>query len=132
MRISDWSSDLCSSDLHRRRHRHAALHIGGEFQQVLVALRVDLRMIGLAVDRLELVADPRSVAAVQPMRLAVDVFQQCADLLAQTARGPAQMRRSEEHTYELQSLLCNSYAVFCLKKKQQIPEHRTYAVIHTP
>src|SRR3546814_5235502 len=29
------------------------------------------------------------------------------------------LRRSEEHTSELQSLMRNSYAVFCLKKKQQ-------------
>src|SRR3546814_1845592 len=29
-------------------------------------------------------------------------------------------RRSEEHTSELQSLMCNSYAVFCLKKKTYI------------
>src|SRR3546814_1355368 len=33
--------------------------------------------------------------------------------------GKARERRSEEHTYELQSLMRNSYAVFCLKKKQR-------------
>src|SRR3546814_6773689 len=32
--------------------------------------------------------------------------------------------RSEEHTSELQSLMRNSYAVFCLKKKKQIATHR--------
>src|SRR3546814_8738655 len=31
--------------------------------------------------------------------------------------------RSEEHTSELQSLMRISYAVFCLKKKTQIPQH---------
>src|SRR3546814_3958741 len=31
---------------------------------------------------------------------------------------PKTVRRSEEHTYELQSLMRNSYAVFCLKKKK--------------
>src|SRR3546814_2637401 len=31
------------------------------------------------------------------------------------------VRRSEEHTYELQSLMRNSYAVFCLKKNRQPP-----------
>src|SRR3546814_9998608 len=40
------------------------------------------------------------------------------------ARGPARShhalrKRSEEHTYELQSLMRNSYAVFCLKKKKK-------------
>src|SRR3546814_1014941 len=34
--------------------------------------------------------------------------------------------RSEEHTSELQSLMRNSYAVFCLKKKKQNPTHNTY------
>src|SRR3546814_8706765 len=33
--------------------------------------------------------------------------------------GPYRFERSEEHTYELQSLMRNSYAVFCLKKKKQ-------------
>src|SRR3546814_8344032 len=33
------------------------------------------------------------------------------------------MARSEEHTSELQSLMRNSYAVFCLKKKQTIASH---------
>src|SRR3546814_1021038 len=38
--------------------------------------------------------------------------------------GARDRRRSEEHTSELQSLMRNSYAVFCLKKKkQQIIEH---------
>src|SRR3546814_7391930 len=35
--------------------------------------------------------------------------------------------RSEEHTSELQSLMRNSYAVFCLKKKKQIKNH-TYTI----
>src|SRR3546814_4221650 len=34
--------------------------------------------------------------------------------------------RSEEHTSELQSLMRISYAVFCLKKKTQIPQHKKY------
>src|SRR3546814_5281386 len=34
--------------------------------------------------------------------------------------------RSEEHTSELQSLMRNSYAVFCLKKKHRHPTHLTY------
>src|SRR3546814_4870173 len=33
------------------------------------------------------------------------------------------LRRSEEHTSELQSLMRNSYAVFCLKKKNQPTKH---------
>src|SRR3546814_10359183 len=36
-----------------------------------------------------------------------------------TDMNPADTDRSEEHTSELQSLMRNSYAVFCLKKKKQ-------------
>src|SRR3546814_9505473 len=38
-------------------------------------------------------------------------------------------RRSEEHTSELQSLMRNSYAVFCLKKKSQISSTHTCATV---
>src|SRR3546814_3727795 len=41
-------------------------------------------------------------------------------------------RRSEEHTSELQSLMRNSYAVFCLKKKKNQPSHNTITTYHTP
>src|SRR3546814_4543663 len=45
------------------------------------------------------------------------------------------IRRSEEHTSELQSLMRISYAVFCLKKKKYYISinltHRTYSTIHT-
>src|SRR3546814_3807016 len=39
------------------------------------------------------------------------------------ARNPGQSMRSEEHTSELQSLMCISYAVFCLKKKKKTSTH---------
>src|SRR3546814_1650130 len=38
-------------------------------------------------------------------------------------RIAAAIRRSEEHTSELQSLMRTSYAVFCLKKKTQLLPH---------
>src|SRR3546814_10854160 len=38
--------------------------------------------------------------------------------------------RSEEHTYELQSLMRNSYAVFCLKKKKNINNSNTATLIN--
>src|SRR3546814_4185457 len=40
-------------------------------------------------------------------------------------------RRSEEHTSELQSLMRNSYAVFCLKQKHQIQSHNGKDIITT-
>src|SRR3546814_1767411 len=39
---------------------------------------------------------------------------------ASTMPAPSKPRRSEEHTSELQSLMRNSYAVFCLKKKKLV------------
>src|SRR3546814_8747137 len=44
------------------------------------------------------------------------------------AGGGNRLRRSEEHTSELQSLMRISYAVFCLKKKTQKPKERTTSI----
>src|SRR3546814_3594033 len=107
MRISDWSSDVCSSDLARRqpadrvdleRHRQAARRLGP-----------GCRCAG---------EQPRLPAEPHHLRTAA------------AARGRApllQLRRSEEHTSELQSLMRISYAVFCLKKKKktQKTQHTT-------
>src|SRR3546814_19459510 len=47
--------------------------------------------------------------------------------------GPDSESRSEEHTSELQSLMRISYAVFCLKKKNDITKHNHIQIqIHTP
>src|SRR3546814_4626141 len=113
MRISDWSSDVCSSDLeggrrdHRqkvapRNHDHGAQERGHSANSPMASARASAskpastwRTIwtkaswsaGRAIDR-----------PATPWPLAV---------------------RSEEHTSELQSLMRNSYAVFCLKKKNK-------------
>src|SRR3546814_4298599 len=92
MRISDWSSDVCSSDL------------AGEAGGVAVGAEA-LREAGTAPQAAERAEhlDLRSHGAAQ---------------VAPAARLPArQPGRSEEHTSELQSLMRISYAVFCLKKK---------------
>src|SRR3546814_1492151 len=97
MRISDWSSDVCSSDLRstaRRRIREARTadgHVAGD------AARRPARAAVLAV-HVDADADRSGVARARH-------------------RLPAADRRSEEHTSELQSLMRISYAVFCLKKK---------------
>src|SRR3546814_4704588 len=89
MRISDWSSDVCSSDLH-------AEHVVGH-QHLAVALR-------RSTD-----ADRRAVDLVRDFDR--DRFEHAFD---DDRKGA----RSEEHTSELQSLMRISYAVFCLKKKK--------------
>src|SRR3546814_5693318 len=117
MRISDWSSDVCSSDLvtlvhrppavDRARHRHADRAIGGQGAA-----------LGAATHRREIEparAFARSREARELLRLRVPDHR--IDVAADAVRG--RFERSEEHTSELQSLMRNSYAVFCLKKKKR-------------
>src|SRR3546814_8683078 len=101
MRISDWSSDLCSSDLvwcrdrlHELESRPSLLNplwYAGSFSLGVLAGRAGVgKNLGF---------------------------------MAETERQVEQHLeghlRSEEHTSELQSLMRISYAVFCLKKKKQ-------------
>src|SRR3546814_7262737 len=97
MRISDWSSDVCSSDL-----VHAVAELALE-QPELVG-DACARRAGVVVAREE-VPGPALVATEQPVHDTLRTRQPTA-------------RRSEEHTSELQSLMRISYAVFCLKKKR--------------
>src|SRR3546814_9135496 len=123
MRISDWSSDVCSSDLHEVR----------EIQ------RVDERLsdigIGLSgqrrqpcLDRVHALADRREAESIHdPLDLPDLILDPAAIGVGhRDRRGQIAERdmRSEEHTSELQSLMRISYAVFCLKKKKiKHPSH---------
>src|SRR3546814_10273523 len=122
MRISDWSSDVCSSDLERLE--------GDEGEGVLDAGEG----LNLLVHEVADVGAVPEVALDQQVvlpRRGVD-FRNLLDILHQRIGhgvGPAEVAldhdedglhgtlRSEEHTSELQSLMRISYAVFCLKKK---------------
>src|SRR3546814_10511429 len=109
MRISDWSSDVCSSDLtagvkppQRRTggdEIRGGVEVGGEGAADTVAEAGE----ALGVDQQRFPA-LHAVAGVHDGHGA----------------GPGELRalRSEEHTSELQSLMRISYAVFCLKKKK--------------
>src|SRR3546814_3417459 len=102
--ISDWSSDVCSADLHG----------------VIVAS---------AVVRQYRLLDPKSpieVYAANPFGLTKNAagksflkldFKQ-AEKALEWMHSKGVRTRSEEHTSELQSLMRNPYAVFCLKKKR--------------
>src|SRR3546814_8062640 len=94
MRSSDWSSDVCSSDL---RGVDPAARGEERLQRVGVVWR--LARLAIAVDERQQRAGERRVG-----------------LDREFGRQP---RRSEEHTSELQSLMRISYAVFCLKKKKK-------------
>src|SRR3546814_6875034 len=104
MRISDWSSDVCSSDLHTWQARRGRYRPGGLRQK---PVRAEFRRGQ---------ADPDGSA------LGSNLGRDHAVQVAGTANGP---NRSEEHTSELQSLMRISYAVFCLKKKNKKTTNKT-------
>src|SRR3546814_5844562 len=114
MRISDWSSDVCSSDL----------PAGCRDQLLgLFAARDILPLVPeqIAAERQqrgeEASDDPPAVTLhdrVEPVL--ADGF---VDFLQQRGVIRRAQGRSEEHTSELQSLMRISYAVFCLKKKKR-------------
>src|SRR3546814_2601859 len=93
MRISDWSSDVCSSDLRvRRRTNGAVAHRRSDRDQSFRrAAAGRCRSIRRHEEEREFLAQ---IFVVEP-------------------------ERSEEHTSELQSLMRISYAVLCLKKKKK-------------
>src|SRR3546814_3445294 len=115
MRISDWSSDVCSSDLVRedlaevrhlanfpqQRHR---IRRGGELSDLRLMRQRRQRhlVVGIAHQQQFRARWARVEALQQALRVA-----------------KIEILRSEEHTSELQSLMRISSAVFCLKKKKQ-------------
>src|SRR3546814_9406364 len=105
MRISDWSSDVCSADLVISASQSSsweagrALRAGNE--PTIPALHCAMTSWGFETRNIgELMTGRRRLRA----RMAGSGM--CID------------SRSEEHTSELQSLMRISYAVFCLKKKK--------------
>src|SRR3546814_8865995 len=106
MRISDWSSDVCSSDLLR-----AAIAAQRDLQTRIDGIARDARehdeSVAALTERLGIAASGGGVTLLEGMRARLSA-----------ARSTASVLRSEEHTSELQSLMRTSYAVFCLKKKK--------------
>src|SRR3546814_10554650 len=105
MRISDWSSDVCSSDLTTLFDRLACAP--GELGE--------LALIGFDVGKARALQARHRVFETQVDDLIVQA-DDLEQLRGRLRRSSA--TRSEEHTSELQSLLRISYAVFCLKKKK--------------
>src|SRR3546814_4718687 len=120
MRISDWSSDVCSSDLRERLHL--------EFHRVTLRSPVASRRFTLRRWRSNPVAWPTRDIGSQTGKSSATSRRNMLNIawpavlvlpaLPDAAAKVLQVDRSEEHTSELQSLMRNSYAVFCLKKKK--------------
>src|SRR3546814_3601007 len=117
MRISDWSSDVCSSDL---------LRSANSFSAPLRAANANANLSfplyqGGRVKNSIRAADARVESGRANLRFTeADVFTAIVSVYMDVMRD-----RSEEHTSELQSLMRISYAVFCLKKKKKIKQHKT-------
>src|SRR3546814_2460965 len=112
MRISDWSSDVCSSDL-VGAHWDAT----GFTRKTLSRPSALLQDHGVTWRGEPAFDDHRRRHCVQRRRIATP-----APALGAVEREPLRRldrTRSEEHTSELQSLMRISYAVFCLKKKKK-------------
>src|SRR3546814_8158000 len=106
MRISDWSSDVCSSDLPFRLPAMERMSGTASVPSYLID-SADQREGGIDVALSATIWTEKMRAAGEPP----------APLLKTGSSLPCQRMRSEEHTSELQSLMRISYAVFCLKKK---------------
>src|SRR3546814_2089536 len=130
MRISDWSSYVCSSDLTEERNladlRRAVAENNLDFG---IAFDGDGDRIG-AID-----GEGRVVWGDQLLAILAEPVlkrEPGATIIADVKASQAlydRIARSEEHTSELQSLMRISYAVFCLKKKKEEYEHNTTIII---
>src|SRR3546814_5772536 len=115
MRISDWSSDVCSSDL--RRGDHICAGRGGPCSACWGSSKPGLlagRLVG-SQKPLPLIAYSRRAGKKVGLPPS-GVFSRNTLKWRKLTHLPM---RSEEHTSELQSLMRISYAVFCLKKKKK-------------
>src|SRR3546814_1622739 len=120
MRISDWSSDVCSSDLvdeahfiknkKSQRSQHV-LDISDHIQHRVA------RPLLMALTGTPLINDIEDFVAIWEFLGWIDAKKPGPVLMGKLE----ETGRSEEHTSELQSLMRISYAVFCLKKKTQPP-----------
>src|SRR3546814_4178012 len=122
MRISDWSSDVCSSDL-----RLSAIVPSCSLRITLAVEQCASVLIGCmgnhkhgfrpaALEQAVVLARQGGPGTRLDHRQRFPEVSGAAHLMRQPVDG---CRRSEEHTSELQSLMRISYAVFCLKKKKK-------------
>src|SRR3546814_2838461 len=125
MRISDWSSDVCSSDL-----LDEITAIADKLWEHRERIGKDGRTVTLKIKFADFEQITRSKTpgkAVDNRMMLTGIYEELLDsimplerplrLIGLTISNLIDPTRSEEHTSELQSLMRISYAVFCLKKK---------------
>src|SRR3546814_8305617 len=122
MRISDWSSDVCSSDLIVLTHTRSVGSLGVTTMANITGTTSSESLTGTASsDVISALAGSDTISALDGADLIYG--NQGSDSIIAAAGSDT---RSEEHTSELQSLMRISYAVFCLKKKQHITHQKVY------
>src|SRR3546814_8398631 len=131
MRISDWSSDVCASDLLRERSAVAGAAmpfsmLNSNKKSIVLNLKTKagVALFKKMARRADIVLENFAPGTMDRLGVGWDVLHEINPRLIYASgsgfglSGP--YRRSEEHTSELQSLMRISYAVFCLKKKKPI------------
>src|SRR3546814_5107969 len=117
MRISDWSSDVCSSDLRRARRAAGRAHrrprrAGDEMKPQLIC-DCDEVLLHMVCHFGTWLRETHDICFTP------DGGDLARSMTRQDGTRPTpEEMRSEEHTSELQSIKRNSYAGFCLKKKK--------------
>src|SRR3546814_4943453 len=129
MRISDWSSDVCSSDL-----------VPADLKARVLTTNIDLDEGTCSLDLLEAASAffaltlPQARAIIKEVAVVTATWRDTAKAVGARSAEITRMAsafehndltRSEEHTSELQSLMRISYAVFCLKKKNPAKRIKT-------
>src|SRR3546814_1268070 len=108
MRMSDWSSDVCSSYLHAHHRRRGDLNDGPRHRDLADRKEIAQRKVKADAEHQQ---DDAKLGQFQRQFAVGDK--------AGGERADGNTSGSEEHTSELQSLMRISYAVFCLKKTKQ-------------
>src|SRR3546814_1967152 len=120
MRISDWSSDVCSSDL----------YVGDVLCTYADILRVGRTSIAIHIEAWALRSRQGERVKVTEGTFTLVAIDDAGRPRPVPPENPAALR-SEEHTSELQSLMRRSYAVFCLKKKKNTQHKQTTSTQHS-
>src|SRR3546814_7277303 len=119
VRSSDWSSDVCSSDF--------LGNVAAPAQQRQQPARIGILAAA------DIHTEPDGVFETGPMALGLRGAARVGAVADQfLGLGHLGAMRSEAHTSELQSLMRNSYAVFCLKKKKTISQQIRKTMLAIP
>src|SRR3546814_3296186 len=123
MRISDWSSDVCSSDLARATYDSARANTIAQRNALADAYQALTEITGTSITNLQGLPDdfrPELPAGGDAETWVASAMENNPSLrsLEYQVSSAEQGVRSEEHTSELQSLMRSTYAVYCLKKKK--------------